>query len=260
MPRLKIGIRVECLRLPVKEAIRKAAELGADAVQVDASGELAPQNLSATGRRDFKHVLRSLGLELAAVGFPTRRGYAVADQLDTRIEQTKKVLSLSYELGGPIVVNHVGRVPQDVDDEGRKLLVASLIDIGRHAERVGAIFAAETGSEAGPVLRGLLDSLGVGGVGVNLDPAGLLLNGFDVLEAVRALGPLIVHTHARDGRYSQAAAAGREVPLGQGDLDWQAYLAALEEVDYRGYLTIERESGDDPVADVAHAVKFLKQF
>jgi L-ribulose-5-phosphate 3-epimerase len=122
----------------------------------------------------------------------------------------------------------------------------------------------------------------VSGVGVNLDPANLVMvGGHDPVEAVRLLGPYIVHTHAKDGRRLKPCSAAEvygafadgtfkalverlggdpfiEVPLGEGEVDWDAYLAALRGVGFSGFLTIEREVGDDPAADIAKAVNFLR--
>ena len=94
---------------------------------------------------------------------------------------------------------------------------------------------------------------------VNYDPANLCMMGFDHLGDVHLLGEYIVHTHAKDGIRNSANEGGhKEVPLGKGDVEFPSYLAALREIGFDGYLTIERECGDDPVADVAEAVSFLK--
>jgi len=101
----------------------------------------------------------------------------------------------------------------------------------------------------------------------------------EAANAVRTLGAYIVHTHAKDGLnlkpctgaevYGSFAEGGvaaleasrcfKEVPLGEGAVDWDAYLDALEEVGFSGFLTIEREVGDDPEKDIIAAVKFLRE-
>jgi sugar phosphate isomerase/epimerase len=123
---------------------------------------------------------------------------------------------------------------------------------------VGARIAAETGSESGPDLARLIAALPPGAVGVNLDPGNLIVNGFSVLEAVEVLGSSILHVHAKDGVHDRAQGRGVEVPLGRGSVDFPALLGALEERDYRGYLTIERTGGNDPVYEVGQAVQYLK--
>jgi sugar phosphate isomerase/epimerase len=121
------------------------------------------------------------------------------------------------------------------------------------------VLALETGTESGEVLAKFLDRFDTGGLGVNLDPANLLTHGFPPFEAVRALNRRIVHVHAKDARRGGASRAAREVPVGAGDIDWLELLGLLEEIEYRGWLTIERESGDRRAADVAAGVAFLRR-
>lgn len=260
MPGLNIGLRLECLRLPIRKAIAKAAALGVRGVQVNAVGDLAPDNLSSTGRRELRHLIDSLNLQLTALGFPTRHGYNTADGLEARIAGVQKVLTMSFELRAPIVTGAIGRVPEVVEHPSRKLLNEAMAAVGSHAERVGAVFAIETGPESGESLRNFIDSFGGVGLRANLDPASLLIKGYDPMAAVRSLGDAIIHAHARDViRYADGD-LGREVVPGDGDLDWTEYLGALEEVGYRGWHVIEHEQTDDPERDVARAVNFLRQF
>ena len=96
------------------------------------------------------------------------------------------------------------------------------------------------------MLGAFLDRFDTGGLGVNLDPANLLMGGFDPYEAARALQGRVVHSNAKDARVSGASRTAQEVPLGHGDIDWTCYLAALEEIDYRGWLTVAREGLRQP--------------
>ena len=75
MSNVKIGIQTRSLRQPLKQAIRTAARLGANGVEIDARSELRPGELSATGLREFHKLLEDLNLRVSAVAFPTRRGY-----------------------------------------------------------------------------------------------------------------------------------------------------------------------------------------
>lgn len=148
--------------------------------------------------------------------------------------------------------------------------------LSEYADSMQAHFAIETGPETASVLKPFLDGLHSRGVAVNLDPANLVMvTGDDPVQAVHTLGDYIVHTHAKDGRklldkdpeiiYGlveeeiQTGQAFIELPLGEGDVPFRDYLAALEEIGYEGYLTIEREVGDQPEADIRTAVNYLKQ-
>ena len=110
---MKIGIRLESLGLPVRRGVAAAARIGVGGVQVDAVGDLTPAQLSQTGRRELKHLLRSHNLELTALGCPLRHGLDVPANLDARIEHVCNVLTLSFDLGPRIVVLQPGKVAGD---------------------------------------------------------------------------------------------------------------------------------------------------
>ena len=156
---------------------------------------------------------------------------------------------------------------------------AACTEIGTHAEKLGVTFAIETGPEKAETLADFIRDVGSKGIGVNLDPANLVMvTDDDPVKAVETLKDFTVHTHAKDGRllqktdpkviYNFFAEGGIEdlrmsdyfieLPLGQGDVDFNAYLKALENSGFEGFLTIERECGADPYADIKLAVDFLK--
>src|SRR5215510_1288181 len=110
MNRLKFGIRLESLGLPLRKALQQASSLGVRGVQVDAVGDLSPNNLSETGRREFRHLLRGYNLELTALGCPLRRGLDAAEDQQPRIEHVRKVMSLAYDLGAKVAVVSAGGV------------------------------------------------------------------------------------------------------------------------------------------------------
>src|SRR5271166_4227762 len=138
-------------------------------------------------------------------------------------------------------------------------MTEALRDLGAHGDRMGTMLALETGLESGSVLKGYLDRFDTGALRVNLDPANLLLHGFTPFESMRALNRRIVHVHGHDARRSSASRTAQEVPLGHGDIDWMLFLAVLEEIEYSGYLVVERETGDNRLADVGGGVDFLRR-
>ena len=168
-------------------------------------------------------------------------------------------MNLAFDLGPRVVVIEPGRISDDDQDPRTFLLRDALRSLGQHGDRVGTTLALETGLESGQALRGYLDRFDTGSLGVNLDPANLLLHNFDPYESIQALGRRILHVHAKDARQASASRAAQEVPLGHGDIDWLKLLGTLEEVEYRGWLVIERESGDNRRADVAAGVAFLRR-
>ena len=259
MSRLKIGVRLESLGLPLRRALFEAGKLGVSGVMVDAAGDLAPGRLSETGRREFRHLLRGHNLELIALGCPLRRGLDEAQDQQPRIEHVRKVLTLSFDLGPRKVAVQAGRVPGEGEPERDHRMTEALTALAAHGDRVGAVLALETGLESGEALDACLARFDTGSLGAALDPADLLLNGFDPYAAARALGRRIVLADAKDARVVGASRKAQEVPLGHGDIDWMQFLSVLEEVEYRGWLTVEREGGDSRLADVTAGVAFLRR-
>ena len=283
MSAFKIGVLADGFRLPPREAIAKAAELGAEGVQVYAvGGETAPEAMDSVARKDFREFVAGLGLEISALcGDLGGHGFRRADENGPKIARSKEIVDLAADLGTTVVTTHIGAVPGDASGETYATMRKACCELGDYAATKGVTFAIETGPEIAERLKGFLDAVGSPGIGVNLDPANLVMVvADDPVAAALTLGPHIVHTHAKDGRqlqpcdpeevYGAFADGGfgelekrmgrlfEEVPLGTGDVDWDAYLAALTEAGFSGFLTIEREAGDDPAADIAEAITFLK--
>lgn len=256
---MKLGIAINTLGLPIRRALAEASRLGVPGVQVDAVGELAPDQLSQTGRREFRNVLRSYGLEVAAVGCPLRYALNEPTHQDARIEHVRKVMSLSFDLGARLVVAPHGQIPAEFDSLPGQRMTEALLALGQHGDRIGARLALETGLEPGQRLREFLERLDTGGLAVNYDPANLLINGYDPLAELTHLIRLTAHVHAHDARANRANRAAQEVPLGAGDIDWMTLTATLEAGEYRGYLTLEREQGNDRLADIAAGLGVLRR-
>jgi sugar phosphate isomerase/epimerase len=259
MTKITIGIQLSSLRLPLREGLEEARRLGVTGVELHAVGDLSPNRLSQTGRRELRHLLRGFGLEVTALNCPLRHGFDTPENLQPRIEHVQKVMALSYDLGPRIVIVQAGKAPESIDDPRGGLLSESLRALAQHGDRVGATLAVETGLEAGEALAVFLGRFDTGGLGVNYDPANLLMNGFEPVAAARALAGRIVHAHAKDARRAGASRTAQEVALGHGDLDWMTLLGTFEEIDYRGWLTIVREGGSQPARDVAAGVRFLRR-
>ncbi len=281
MAKFPIGIMADWLRLPFAESIAKSHELGAQGVQLYAvEGDMAPENQTPATIAEKRRILSDNGIEISALcGDLGGHGFAIAADNPFKIERSKRIVDLALELGGNVVTTHIGVVPHDADCDRYKIMQEACNELAEYAHQNGAWFAIETGPEPANRLRTFLDGLGCKGVGVNLDPANLVMvTDDDPVAAVHTLAPYIVHTHAKDGVmlkktdpqviYDFFAEGGigdlrleeyfLETPLGQGKVDFDAYLKALNEIGYTGYLTIEREVGADPTADIKLAVEFLK--
>lgn len=274
----KIATLADWFGVGLLEGIRESRRCGAEGVQIYAADEFDPRTVSAemvaavrdTARAEGQTVTALCG-ELGGFGFEKP-----ADNTD-KIRYLKQVLELADRLECRVVTTHIGVVPEDRSNPRYQAMLDAMGEAGRYAAELGSCVAVETGPEAIATLRGFLDECG-GGVGINYDPANLVMVGADdEVAAVRTAGSAIVHTHAKDGRslkkirpeefYHNFAEGGlewaatcgccEETPLGQGAVRWPAYLAALREVGYRGYLTIEREVKNG-AEDIRMAVRFLR--
>ncbi|HEY8504040.1 MAG TPA: sugar phosphate isomerase/epimerase family protein [Gemmataceae bacterium] len=260
MSQLKIGVSLDSMDLPLRQALSEAARLGVGGVQADARGDLLPDRLTETGRREFRNLLRGHNLQLTAMGCPLRHGLDVPDGLDARLEHVRRVMALAFDLGARLVIVQAGRIPDDLDSPEGSLLRQSLGDLARHGDRVGTVLALESGLDSGEKTKAFLDRFDTGSLGVNYDPANMLLNGHDPVANLFPLRGWIVHSHAHDARRAGASRPAQEVPVGAGDIEWMGYLAALESVEYRGWLVVERETGTQRLADIRASVEFLRRF
>jgi L-ribulose-5-phosphate 3-epimerase len=255
---MKIGVRLESLGLPFRRALQEAARLGVAGVQLDAAGELGPDRLSQTGRRELRNLLRAHNVELTALACPLRHGLDDPTDLDARIEYVRRVLTLSYDLGPRIAIVQAGRIPEE--PTAGSFLEEALLALGQFGDRTGACLALETGLEPAETLSKYLDGFDSGSLGINYDPANLFINGFDPYGPVSILQRRIVHVHAKDARRATANRAAAEVALGHGDLDWLRLADLLREIEYRGWVVVEREGGGRAAGDMEAGVQLLRRF
>jgi len=252
---LKVGLILQSLRLPVDEALEKAASLGVDGIQVYVtSGELLAENMDAAARKAFSDRCEGLGIQISALCAEYGKNYGVEEQAEWVLPRIEAALEQAADLGTGVVTTHIGAIPEQRSAPAWSVFARTLNSVGRCAERCGVNFAIETGPEPGHILRDMIESLDTGGVGANFDPANLVMKGYDHIQAARDLAAHIAHTHAKDGKRGEG-----EVPLGQGDVDFPRYVAVMREIGYEGFFTIERESGPDPIKDVSEAVDFLRR-
>ena len=277
MKDFKLGVMLESFLLPWKEAVACAAQIGADGVQIRATdGEFSPSAMTTDKKRELLSVLLDNGLVISALCGDLGRGFGNKTLNPTLIDRSKRIIDLAKELGTDIVTTHIGVIPGDKNHDRYKIMQEACFELATYADSCNAHFAVETGPETSLTLKGFLDELGSTGVSVNLDPANLVMvTGDDPVQAVENLKKYIVHTHAKDGRklldrdpeiiYGVSEAemlqdtAFIELPLGEGDVPFPAYLSALKRIGYYGFLTIEREVGKNPKADIVTAAEYLKR-
>lgn len=271
-----IGVMLDSFRTDTAAALDKAQALGAKGIQVYATrGEMSPEKMSAEKRREFLKAVKDHGLTVSALCGDLGKGFGDAALNPELIEQSKRILDLAKDLETNVVTTHIGVVPEDPAHPRYAVMQDACGSLAEYADSMEAHFAIETGPEKAATLKGFLDGLHSTGVAVNLDPANfVMVTGDDPVQAVYTLKDYIVHTHAKDGRrlyYRKpeevygleeaemlASPSFIELPLGEGDVDFPNYLKALHEIGFTGFLTIEREVGDDPEKDIGAAVRFLE--
>ena len=272
---MKIGAIIESFRKDFKESVKEAAKVGAQGIQIYADN-FVKLDASKEELKEIKRIVNGEGLVFSAVcgDFGCSMFYEPTAE---SIAREKACLDLAFELGTNIVTTHIGVVPEDKNCKQYETMWETCKKLADYARDMKGHFAVETGPEMSGLLKNFLDSLGSDGVAVNLDPANLVMcAGDDPVKAVYNLKDYIVHTHAKDGimlkkvdtRTLYAAKyfglekntdeCYREVALGTGSVVWKDYIAALKDIGYDGFLTIERECGDTPIKDIQTAADFLK--
>lgn len=260
MKPLRIGIVVESTGLPLRPAIAQAAKMTADGIQVNAQGDLSPTLLGETGRREFRNLLRSFNQDLAALNVPLRRGLDSAEGLQERLDYLRAVMQLAFDLEARRVVVPCPAIPADATTPRAQTLRESLRVLGEYGDRVGSVLALEIGFDPAEKVKQYLAGFDSGNLKVTFDPANFLMHGHDPLTNLAPLKDYLAHVHARDARTASLSRGLEEVPLGAGDVDWMALTATLQVLNFDGFLTIERDQGDDKLRDVANGVKFLRRF
>lgn len=254
MNEAKIGVILSSFHLPLEESLKKATQIGIKGIQLwNVGGELDPRNMSKDKRERFTKKASSLGLTIIALCGDIG-GFTEESNVKERIKRTKEFLDLSIDLRTPIVTTHIGIIPKDKNTKERKIMQEALKELGEYGERIGTYLAAETGPESPELMKEFFEEVNSSSLKINYDPANLIMKGYDPVKGVHTLKDYIVHTHVKDGKKGNG-----ETPLGEGDVPFGKYIKALKEIDYDGFFTIERETGNERVADIVKGKEFLEK-
>jgi len=169
--------------------------------------------------------------------------------------------ALSQQLGLKLVTFHAGFLPHDTTDPVFQKMLKRLREVAEIYARVGITLGFETGQETAPQLLQVLEALNAPNIGVNFDPANMILyDKGNPIEALRVLGPRIGQVHIKDATRTQVPGTwGAEVPAGTGEVDWPAFFKTLNELKFTGNFVIEREAGQQRVADIRKARELVEQ-
>ncbi len=282
MANFKIGVLVESFKTDFETSLLKARSLGIDGIQLYVtSGENDFRVFNDAKKQRFDSLISKYSMQISALcGDLGGHGIMEEEENKTKLPDMKKIIKMANMLNVGVVTTHIGTIPSDKGEHRYEIMCSAARELGKYAADMGVVLAIETGPEKPEILKGFIEDAGANGLGVNLDPANLVMvTGVQAHHAVNVLGKYIVHTHAKDGVmlkqtepriiYDFFAYGGiedlrlgeyfKEEPLGKGDVMWDEYLQSLKNIGYNGYLTIERECGDTPEDDIKLAVDFLKK-
>jgi sugar phosphate isomerase/epimerase len=174
----------------------------------------------------------------------------------TREARTREVIDAGAAMGIASFACHVGFVPEERSSPDYIAVRDVVRRICDYAAQRGMSFALETGQERAEVMREFIEDVGRSNLKINFDPANMILYGTaEPIPALEALAPWVVSVHCKDGNWPPkgvAGALGTEMPLGQGAVGMDRFVAKLKEIGYRGPLTIEREVALDQDMDDRH--------
>jgi L-ribulose-5-phosphate 3-epimerase len=193
---------------------------------------------------------------------PQTIGLVPEETRGERVVHACRISEWAKEVGIDAVTSHIGFIPEDPDDPRYPSFLRMMIAFCRYCRDNGQTFAFETGQETAGTLTRVLDHIGLDSVGINLDPANLILYGKDrPMEVVDLIAGRVFNTHCKDGVWPEPGGKlGREVALGEGEVHIRELIPALYRRGYRGPLTIEREiSGERQVQDILRAKALLEE-
>jgi L-ribulose-5-phosphate 3-epimerase len=265
---LRLGLIIGVEKDP-EAAISKVHDLGLPTAQVHLD-DFAPEALAS-----LRKALESYGVEATSlvVGGPGPEvydfyhgpltcGLVPRQYRAARLDRIKKASEFARQCGIPAVQTHCGFIPENPNDILYREVVLAIREAASTCKGHGQNFRCETGQETPITLIRAINDVGLDNVGVNFDLANLILYGKgNPVDAIELFGPYIQGIHAKDGLFpTDPKELGKEVPLGQGKVDFPRIIQRLKELNYQGAVTIEREiSGPQQVEDVKAAKVFLEK-
>jgi sugar phosphate isomerase/epimerase len=271
--RLRIGVIASCLKQSTPAAtVAVARQAGVECLCV--SNRRPDGTSAAQWAKTWLDAARPAGIEIVSTvtGFPQedyssiaaihRTGGLVPDEpAQANIANVRDAVEFTHGLGADLLTFHAGFIPESPADPVFGKLRDRLARCADDAAKLGVRIGLESGQESAVALKQFLDALGRPNVGVNFDPANMILYGRqNPIDAVAVLAGRIFQVHAKDGRWSSEPGRewGKEVPLGEGDVNFPKFMAALSSAGFTGTLIIEREAGSQPIDDIRAGTAFLQ--
>lgn len=191
---------------------------------------------------------------------PTTLGIVPEEFRAERVRALIAAAHFAHAAGLPAIITHLGFIPENASDPAFAGVVDAVREVALVLQQHGMEFWFETGQETPVTMLRLIDAVGTGNLGINLDPANLILYGkANPVDALDVFGKYVRSVHGKDGLYpTDPYHLGQEVKIGAGKVNFPALVRRLEEVGYRGPVIIEREiSGEQQTVDMREAVRYL---
>ncbi len=192
---------------------------------------------------------------------PVTLGLVPPPYREQRIRDLKKWADFAAEAGAPAVITHCGFLPENMTDPEFEPVAVAIQDVAEYCKGLGLGFWFETGQETPVVILRYIEEIGTGNLGINLDPANLLMYGKgNPLDAIRVFGKYVRAIHAKDGMPpTNGRELGCEVKVGTGCVRYPEFIPALLQCGFTGDLTIEREiSGAEQDRDIRDTIDYLR--
>ncbi len=174
-------------------------------------------------------------------------GLVPPEYREMRIKNLCDGADFAKKLGVKNVVTHMGFIPENPNDPQFIPFCDAVRRVAKHLKENGQYLLFETGQETPVTMLRCFETVDMDNLRVNLDTANLILYGkANPVDALDTFGSYIANLHAKDGLYpTDGHKLGKEVPIGQGKVDFPKLLRRLKELGYDGFVTIEREGGDE---------------
>lgn len=217
--------------------------------------------LQEHGIRVVSGMFGTVGEDYSTLDSIRRTGGLVPDATwDENWRNIQVIAELAQRFDIRLVTFHAGFLPHDEQDPEFRKLLPRIVAVADLFASKGLQLAFETGQETADILRVFLERLARPNVGVNFDPANMILyDKGDPIEALKVLLPWLRQCHIKDAiRTKVPGTWGEEVPVGTGQVDWKAFFRVLQENNYKGFLAIEREAGTQRVTDITTAKQLVE--
>lgn len=179
-----------------------------------------------------------------------------------RVQEIIKGCDFAKKFHVKDIITHMGFLPEIPTTDLYNEVVSSIKYIAAHCKKNGQYLLFETGQETPVTLKRTIEDVGLDNLGINLDPANLILYGkANPVDALKVFGEYVRNIHGKDGCYpTDGRHLGKEMPIGKGDVDYPALIKKLKEIGYDGPITIEREiSGEEQTRDILMAKEYLEK-